>query len=334
MKITLQMSVSKLLEDFEREFGVVLGIYKGARHSNDIKLLEISDPRKNSGAYIVVNKDTSVESLEAMFKEHFGIRVQIKDLEGNTVSQDITLGGVRKLDKGYDEKRNFDIDVSEDTKKEDEEKETPVHKKEKKKYFLNNKKTIEYTVEDRVKEIDRNYIYFQKSERYGDMVRLLSSIEEARLAYPISKELKEHIEDIQNKSYNISSLSVKKRKFAVMILGVISLLFLMIGVIWFSLGLYSKMKLDRELDGIVKEIDGLRLRKGALIEKGNIAEANALEESIYSKTKRLDNLQISEGGLKINYFLIAGIFIGSIVVFLVIRLNKYNVTSVRFKKET
>ena len=84
MKITLDMSISKLLDAFDREFGVSLGIYKGAHKSDNIKLFEISDPRKNQKAFIVINKDTSVESAEAMFRNTFGIRVQVKDKNGNT----------------------------------------------------------------------------------------------------------------------------------------------------------------------------------------------------------------------------------------------------------
>lgn len=99
MKITLDMSVSNLLDSFDREFGINLGIYKGAKKSNDIKLFEIADPRKNQKSFIVIDKDTSVETLEAMFRDKFGIRVQIKDRDGNTVSQSSTLGGIRKLSK-------------------------------------------------------------------------------------------------------------------------------------------------------------------------------------------------------------------------------------------
>lgn len=109
MKITLDMSISKLLDAFDREFGVSLGIYKGAHKSDNIKLFEISDPRKSQKAFIVINKDTSVESAEAMFRNTFGIRVQIKDRNGNTVSQESTLGGIRKLDKGYVDDRKIKI---------------------------------------------------------------------------------------------------------------------------------------------------------------------------------------------------------------------------------
>ena len=125
MKITLDMSISKLLDAFDREFGVSLGIYKGAHKSDNIKLFEIADPRKNQKAFIVINKDTSVESAEAMFRNTFGIRVQIKDKNGNTVSQENTLGGIRKLDKGYvddENKSNINLIDDENTENKDDEK--------------------------------------------------------------------------------------------------------------------------------------------------------------------------------------------------------------------
>ena len=206
MKITLDMSISKLLDAFDREFGVSLGIYKGAHKSDDIKLYEISDPRKNQKAFIVINKDTSVESAEAMFKNTFGIRVQVKDRNGNTVSQESTLGGIRKLDKGFvDSNENINL-LDEENAEENTGEEEDSKKKKKKSYFLK-PKVVKHTVEDKIKEIDKLYLGFQRYERYKHMVNLLSCMEEARLAYPDSKELIEHIEDIKNKSLNISNLS-------------------------------------------------------------------------------------------------------------------------------
>ncbi|MBW5381323.1 hypothetical protein E6A52_11480, partial [Brachyspira hampsonii] len=119
MKITLDMSISKLLDAFDREFGVSLGIYKGAHKSDNIKLFEISDPRKNQKAFIVINKDTSVESAEAMFRNTFGIRVQIKDRNGNTVSQESTLGGIRKLDKGFNNNDENNINLIDNEEEEE-----------------------------------------------------------------------------------------------------------------------------------------------------------------------------------------------------------------------
>lgn len=334
MKITLDMSISKLLDAFDREFGVSLGIYKGAHKSDNIKLFEISDPRKNQKAFIVINKDTSVESAEAMFRNTFGIRVQIKDKNGNTVSQESTLGGIRKLDKGFvgDNNNDNNIDLLDDNDEASNDAEEEKKKK-KKAYFLK-PKVVKHTVEDKIKEIDKYYLGFQRSERYKSMLNLLSCIEEAKLAYPESKDLIDHIEEIKSKSLNISNLSIKKRKFVILVLIIITSILSIIGIGAWGYNFYSKIKKDREADSIIQEIDNLRMRKGSLMESGNISEANAIDESINSKSQRLNSIQNETTVSIANYFIVTSLFLAIILAMSILRLNKYNVTSIRFGKNT
>lgn len=337
MKITLDMSISKLLDAFDREFGVSLGIYKGAHKSDNIKLFEISDPRKNQKAFIVINKDTSVESAEAMFRNTFGIRVQVKDKNGNTVSQESTLGGIRKLDKGFvDGNNENNINLIDNTNEEetDENSEDENKKKKKKKSYFLKPKTVKHTVEDKIKEIDKYYLGFQRSERYKSMLNLLSCIEEAKLTYPESKELADHIEEIKSKSLNISNLSIKKRRFAVLVLIIITSILSLIGIGTWGYNLYKNIKKDREADTIIQEIDSLRIRKGSLMESGNISEANAIDESINSKSERLNSIQNESTVSIANYFIVAALFFAVILARFILRLNRYNVTSIRFGKNT
>ena len=334
MKITLDMSISKLLDAFDREFGISLGIYKGAHKSDNIKLFEIADPRKNQKAFIVINKDTSVESAEAMFRNTFGIRVQVKDKNGNTVSQESTLGGIRKLDKGFvDDNENINLTDDENSEEENNGNEYEKVKKKKKSYFLK-PKVVKHTVEDKIKEIDKLYLGFQRSERYKSMVNLLSCMEEARLVYPDSKELIDHIEDIKNKSLNISNLSIKKRKFAILVLIIVTSVLSVVGIGIWGYNLYNKIKKDKEVDSIIKEIDNLRMRKGSLMESGNISEANAIDESINSKSERLNTIQSDTSMSVANYFIMIAFFMAVIVAVFILRLNKYNITSMRFSKNT
>lgn len=336
MKITLDMSISKLLDAFDREFGVSLGIYKGAHKSDNIKLFEISDPRKNQKAFIVINKDTSVESAEAMFRNTFGIRVQVKDKNGNTVSQESTLGGIRKLDKGFvDGNNENNIDLTDNDNSEINEASEDENKKKKKKksYFLK-PKVVKHSVEDKIKEIDKYYLGFQRSERYKSMLNLLSCIEEAKLTYPESKELIDHIEEIKSKSLNISNLSIKKRRFAILVLIIITSILSLIGIGTWGYNLYKNIKKDKEADTIIQEIDNLRMRKGSLMESGNISEANAIDESINSKSERLNTIQNESTVSIANYFIVAALFFAVILARFILRLNKYNVTSIRFGKNT
>ncbi|MEI0493605.1 hypothetical protein R4J17_14310 [Brachyspira intermedia] len=336
MKITLDMSISKLLDAFDREFGVSLGIYKGAHKSDNIKLFEISDPRKNQKAFIVINKDTSVESAEAMFRNTFGIRVQVKDKNGNTVSQESTLGGIRKLDKGFvDGNNENNIDLTDNDNSEINEASEDENKKKKKKksYFLK-PKVVKHSVEDKIKEIDKYYLGFQRSERYKSMLNLLSCIEEAKLTYPESKELIDHIEEIKSKSLNISNLSIKKRRFAILVLIIITSILSLIGIGTWGYNLYKNIKKDKEADTIIQEIDNLRMRKGSLMESGNISEANAIDESINSKSERLNSIQNESTVSIANYFIVAALFFAVILARFILRLNKYNVTSIRFGKNT
>ncbi|WP_297285206.1 hypothetical protein [uncultured Brachyspira sp.] len=352
MKITLDMSVSNLLDSFDREFGINLGIYKGAKKSNDIKLFEIADPRKNQKSFIVIDKDTSVETLEAMFRDKFGIRVQVKDRDGNTVSQSSTLGGIRKLSKDDIEederhKKISLVDDDEAEKKEENNKDTKkesnknikknTEKKKNKTYLLNihsNKINKHVTSpEEKMKDIDKYYLNFQRTERYKAMLNLLSCIEESKLLYPDSEDLINHINDIKIKSVNISNVSIKKRKFAIFVLIIITAIFSLISLGIWGFDLYNKIKKEKMIESIIKDIDNLRLQKGSLMESGNIAEASAIDENINSKSEQI-NIIKNDKKVSLAYYSISLAFLLAIILSLcMVRLNKFDVTSSRFRKE-
>ena len=353
MKITLDMSVSNLLDSFDREFGINLGIYKGAKKSNDIKLFEIADPRKNQKSFIVIDKDTSVETLEAMFRDKFGIRVQVKDRDGNTVSQSSTLGGIRKLSKDdiEEDERHKKISLVDDDdeaeKKEENNKDTKkesnknikknTEKKKNKTYLLNihsNKINKHVTSpEEKMKDIDKYYLNFQRTERYKAMLNLLSCIEESKLLYPDSEDLINHINEIKMKSVNISNISIKKRKFAIFVLIIITAIFSLISLGIWGFDFYNKIKKEKMIESIIKDIDNLRLQKGSLMESGNIAEASAIDENINSKSEQI-NIIKNDKKVSLAYYSISFAFLLAIILSLcMVRLNKFDVTSSRFRKE-
>ena len=70
------------------------------------------------------------------------------------------------------------------------------------------------------------------------------------------------------------------------------------------------------------------------MESGNISEANAIDESINSKSERLNSIQNESTVSIANYFIVAALFFAVILARFILRLNKYNVTSIRFGKNT
>lgn len=347
MKITLDMSVSNLLDSFDREFGITLGIYKGAKKSNDIKLFEIADPRKNQKTSIVIDKDTSVETLEAMFRDKFGIRVQVKDRDGNTVSQSSTLGGIRKLSKDdiEENERHKKISLTDDDEIEEENKEIKkeinakknTEKKKNKTYLLNihsNKINKHVTSpEEKMKDIDKYYLNFQRTERYKAMLNLLSCIEESKLLYPDSEDLINHINEIKIKSVNISNVSIKKRRFAIFVLIIITIIFSLISLGIWGFDFYNKIKKEKMIESIIKDIDNLRLQKGSLMESGNIAEASAIDENISSKSEQINIIKNDKKVSLAYYSLSLAVLLAIILSLCMVRLNKFDVTSSRFRKE-
>ena len=335
MKITLDMSISQLLEEFDREFGLSLSIYRGATKSDDISLYEIADIRKDLDSFIIVDKDTSVETLESMFRQNFGIKVLVKDKDGNTLNQNRTLSGSRVLIDDDDvQKTEEDITIKKTSKiKQKKEKNDTTNKKNtpQKGYYL--KPDLQkHSVEDKIKEIDRYYFIFQRSETYKPMINLISCIEEAYLLYPHSSEIINHIEDIKLKSVNVSNLSIRKRRFAVLLLIILTSIFSIIGIGVWGYDFYKSIQRERLVDSIVKEIDNLRLQKGALVESGSLAEANAIDENINSKSIQLNNLKNTKGHIIVYYSILLA-FIMLVILFIFLnRLNRYNVTSYRFYK--
>lgn len=184
-----------------------------------------------------------------------------------------------------------------------------------------------------MKDIDKYYLNFQRTERYKAMLNLLSCIEESKLLYPDSEDLINHINDIKIKSINISNVSIKKRKFAIFVLIIITAIFSLISLGIWGFDLYNKIKKEKMIESIIKDIDNLRLQKGSLIESGNIAEASAIDENINSKSEQI-NIIKNDKKVSLAYYSISLAFLLAIILSLcMVRLNKFDVTSSRFRKE-
>ena len=76
------------------------------------------------------------------------------------------------------------------------------------------------------------------------------------------------------------------------------------------------------------------MRKGSLMESGNIAEANAIDESINSKSEQLNIIRNTKTFPITYYFLFVAFIMIVIVAIFILRLNKFNITSIRFENKT
>ena len=184
-----------------------------------------------------------------------------------------------------------------------------------------------------MKDIDKYYLNFQRTERYKAMLNLLSCIEESKLLYPDSEDLINHINDIKIKSVNISNISIKKRKFAIFVLIIITAIFSLISLGIWGFDFYNKIKKEKMIESIIKDIDNLRLQRGSLMESGNIAEASAIDENINSKSEQI-NIIKNDKKVSLAYYSISlAVLLAVILSICMVRLNKFDVTSSRFRIE-
>ena len=70
------------------------------------------------------------------------------------------------------------------------------------------------------------------------------------------------------------------------------------------------------------------------MESGNIAEANAIDESINSKSEQLNIIRNTKTFSIVYYSMLAVSIMFVILSIFILRLNKFNITSIRFEKET
>ena len=70
------------------------------------------------------------------------------------------------------------------------------------------------------------------------------------------------------------------------------------------------------------------------MESGNIAEANAIDESINSKSEQLNIIRNTKTFSIVYYSMFAVSIMFVILSIFILRLNKFNITSIRFEKET
>lgn len=97
MKISGRMKVKSLKEDFKKEFGVSVRVYKGKQFADDsATLASIRADGAPARGDFEVHGNTKVGNVEKQFKEQLGITIQIEDASGGLADNNVTLSSLKK----------------------------------------------------------------------------------------------------------------------------------------------------------------------------------------------------------------------------------------------
>lgn len=330
MKISIDMKISDLVKEFRAHYGLNIEIYKPKNKTDSTTLLEIS-PDQKSGEFFNIRGNTKVSDIEDMFFDKFGIDAQVKNKDGSMTDSDLTIYKIINSVKGFS-LVNEDDEDNLTTKKKKVEVKKENHKKENLEDIENEESTKKKKIDAKKKEIDTLYIKYQKNENYKCMTRLLSSIEETKISYILSKELNSHVYNIMNKANNISNLSIRKRKFFLIILAAIIFTVFITGVTILMLDTINNKAILKEVKSIANGIEELKIEHNTLMTKGDIIKASSIKISIEEEIEKMNNTKSEITEKNMNIYLIIS-FIGILLLAVeVIKLNRYIITSTRLFK--
>ena len=319
MKITIKMTIRELLDKFENDYKLRVNILDVDMYKNqEASILDIASPKKSINSSFTISENSRIEDIKNMFYITFGINIDIKDLEDNPIDLKSTISKMLKSSRDYnlvdEEIQNAEpikkIEIVEEVKKE-------VPKK-------------IYTVSDRITLINEKYISYQKTENYKSMKQLLSSIEEALISQPESFEIKEHVKDIKKKSYEVSNLSYRKKRFMIIVFSVIVSMVFIVGTSIFFLEIMNNRKLYSQINQTRSELNSIRFEKAKLLGSGEMTQASSLDLNIQTKIEEIKRLKENLKKVGPNIILIVSIIGILISCILIVKLNKYEITSNRF----
>ena len=95
MKVDQRRKVSAFQEDFKKEFGVAIRVYKGRHLADDVALKSLTEKGEKGGS-IDFGGNTKVKNVEKVFMDAMGIKVQIEDKKGGLADNNATLASLRK----------------------------------------------------------------------------------------------------------------------------------------------------------------------------------------------------------------------------------------------
>mgnify|MGYP001284076054 CR=1 FL=1 len=99
ISINGRKKVSTLKREFKAEYGLTLDVKKGNSNrsvkNTDKSLAQVRDPEAPGGKGFKIRANMKVGNLEKKFHA-MGLKVNIKKARGGHISNDVTLGSVRK----------------------------------------------------------------------------------------------------------------------------------------------------------------------------------------------------------------------------------------------
>lgn len=318
MKINQSMTISDLQEMFEKDFDAKLIINTNIK-SLRTELYEIAKI-KDRHVTISVNESSRTRSIEKMFMQQFGINVEICDRWGNSVAKDIMLSEVNEEAKKRNQYQDESSQNIENEESENGNAKIVALKKDIHSYVDKEEAKKE---DPRIKNIKNAYMKYQKTEKYNDMKKLISLLEEAQVFAGESNlsgfdyELKRTISNIKIYGKNVASMHIKKKNFFIFILATIVIITSLAGVFVSVLERLNEKQLSNDIDNIIRISRSQRAASGSLD-----------TELLTEKQKQLD--AIRSRGIKKDALLIVGIIGLLITSIFVVNLNKYTVTSYRF----
>ncbi len=97
MKISGRMKVKSLKDEFKKEFGVSVRVYKGKQFADDsATLASIRAEGAPAKGDFEVRGNTKVGNVEKQFKDQLGITIQIEDATGALADNNVTLASLKK----------------------------------------------------------------------------------------------------------------------------------------------------------------------------------------------------------------------------------------------
>jgi hypothetical protein len=97
LKVDGRFKVKRLKEEFFKEFGVNIRVYKGMRFAQeDLSLASIRSEDAPRGSDFEVSGNMKVGNVEKKFFDTLGIKVQIENATGGLANDDETLAQQRK----------------------------------------------------------------------------------------------------------------------------------------------------------------------------------------------------------------------------------------------